>query len=328
MKKHTLFLALFLLLLPATARAQEMSFGWPANCTPGTDCWVINHMDHDPAPRSIADYNCGGLTYDGHDGTDIGIADRSVQVDVLAAADGVVKKTRNDQRDHDGGRQNTEPSRLTRTECGNTVLLEHGNGWRSFYCHMREGSVTVQEGQTVSKGEKLGEIGQSGLADFPHVHLEILKGKDSIDPFSGDGLNDACGTGGAGLWDTPVGYDPVMLYASGFATATPVYETMVKQVQSPQHIASNAPFLFFWFLGIGAEAGDKMRLEIREPSGRLIAQSDALQPRRQIRMMRYVGIPNKARLRKGLYRGSALLVRTLPNGETIERTIEQSVLVN
>lgn len=321
--------AIFLLLFfSAPALAQEMTFGWPAACENGVDCWVVNHLDRDPAQGVAADYACGHLVYDGHDGTDIAIRDRNQQVDVLAAADGIVKKARNDQPDHDGGRINTDPVRASKVECGNGVTIEHENGWRTFYCHMRQGSVVVEEGQAVSKGEKLGEIGQSGLADFPHVHLEILKGKTSVDPFTGE-AEAGCGAGtGGALWDRPVPYNPVTLYAAGFSDGVPRFEQVMKDTSSPDTVSSSVPVLIFWFLGIGGEPGDHIALQVTDPSGKIVASSAAVQEKRQIRIMRYTGIKNKTgKLAHGVYTGIASLIRTTPDGETITRRIEHSVTV-
>lgn len=323
---------LALLFLASPAFAQEMTFGWPAACESGVDCWVEHYIDHDPAPHSFADFSCGRLTYDGHDGTDIRIRDRNQQVDVVASADGTVVKVINDQPDHDGGMFNTEPTRLMHEECGNSVLLDHGNGWRTFYCHMRQGSVTVSKGQAVAKGEKLGEIGQSGLADFPHLHLEILKGSVSIDPFTGDAVGEFsgdCGTGaGTPLWDRDISYDPVMLYASGFSDMKPEFAAVTLNTSSPEVISSSAPVVYFWFLGLGGEAGDRVQLQITNPAGQVVAASDTLQDKTQMRFMRFTGIVNKTgRLKPGVYNGITQLTRTLPDGQTIQKTIEHAVTV-
>lgn len=327
--KQLLFISAIVLaaLAPRAAAAQEMSFGWPLACTLGSDCWIVHYIDHDPAPGQVADYACGKLTYDGHDGTDIGIRDRGQQVDVLAAEDGVVQNMRNDQPDHNGGSANTDPSRAARTECGNAVTLKHANGWRSFYCHMKEGSVTVQPGQQVAKGEKLGEVGQSGLADFPHLHVEFLQGRESIDPFSGDAQAASCG-GQGNLWDSYIPYDPVELYAAGISPETPDFEQTVLNPESPQIIDASAPVLLFWFLGIGGQPGDRIQLQLTDPSGKIIAASDVKQQKPQIRIMRYTGVPNKSgRFMRGRYHGIAQLTRVMPNGETITRQIEHDVTV-
>ena len=51
------------------------------------------------------------------------------------------------------------------------LQLDHGNGVKSFYAHCD--SICVQKGQQVSKGEKIGEVGSSGSATGPHLHLEL-----------------------------------------------------------------------------------------------------------------------------------------------------------
>ena len=57
--------------------------------------------------------------------------------------------------------------------CGNGVVIEHP-GFRRWtaYCHMQ--SLTVGQGQRVSRGERIGGVGMSGnAAHIPHVHMEL-----------------------------------------------------------------------------------------------------------------------------------------------------------
>lgn len=57
--------------------------------------------------------------------------------------------------------------------CGHGVVIEHP-GFRRWtaYCHMQ--SLTVGQGQRVSRGEQIGQVGMSGNAvHIPHVHLEL-----------------------------------------------------------------------------------------------------------------------------------------------------------
>ncbi|MCA1944532.1 MAG: peptidoglycan DD-metalloendopeptidase family protein [Desulfovibrio sp.] len=63
---------------------------------------------------------------------------------------------------------------------GNTVVLEHAGGWRSFYGHSKE--LTVSPGQTVKAGEQIATVGQSGRATGPHLHFEIRQGGLAWDP--------------------------------------------------------------------------------------------------------------------------------------------------
>ncbi len=69
-----------------------VSLSWPVDCTPGADCWIVNHVDLDPGPGA-GDFACGPRTYDGHGGTDIAILDlpkMEAGVAVVAVAAGKV----------------------------------------------------------------------------------------------------------------------------------------------------------------------------------------------------------------------------------------------
>jgi murein DD-endopeptidase MepM/ murein hydrolase activator NlpD len=60
------------------------------------------------------------------------------------------------------------------TSYGNHVIIRHGNGWTTLYAHLLDGSLTVAEGQPVSKGQVIGRVGASGLpnSDADHLHYE------------------------------------------------------------------------------------------------------------------------------------------------------------
>jgi murein DD-endopeptidase MepM/ murein hydrolase activator NlpD len=58
---------------------------------------------------------------------------------------------------------------------GYQVWINHGGGIYSAHHHMS--AVLVSAGQTVSKGQRIGRIGQSGWATGPHDHFEVWVGK-------------------------------------------------------------------------------------------------------------------------------------------------------
>ncbi len=162
-----------------------LELGLPLACMPGTDCWLVRLVDHDPGP-GFADHRCGTLGSDGHDGTDFAIADpqrMAAGVPVLAAAAGVVQGVR------DGMPDQPPQGRLVHDfadrNCGNGVLLRHVDGWETQYCHLRQGSVRVAAGDRVEAGQPLGLVGMSGEANFPHVHLSVRREGVGIDPFTG-----------------------------------------------------------------------------------------------------------------------------------------------
>ena len=55
---------------------------------------------------------------------------------------------------------------------GNYVIIDHNNGFQTYYGHFNKRS-DLKVGDTVLKGEVIGQIGMTGLATGPHVHFEI-----------------------------------------------------------------------------------------------------------------------------------------------------------
>jgi lipoprotein NlpD len=62
---------------------------------------------------------------------------------------------------------------------GKLIVIKHDNGFNSVYAHNRE--ILVKEGQTVARGQKIAELGDSD-ADAPKLHFEIRKSGKPVDP--------------------------------------------------------------------------------------------------------------------------------------------------
>ena len=54
---------------------------------------------------------------------------------------------------------------------GRVVVLNHGNGFSTLYAHLNK--IHVKYGETVRQGQRIGDIGSSGLSTGPHLHFEI-----------------------------------------------------------------------------------------------------------------------------------------------------------
>ena len=63
---------------------------------------------------------------------------------------------------------------------GNVIDIAHGNGYTTRYAHNSRLMVSV--GDTVEKGFQIAEIGSTGRSTGPHVHFEVLKNGQQIDP--------------------------------------------------------------------------------------------------------------------------------------------------
>lgn len=63
---------------------------------------------------------------------------------------------------------------------GNMVIVNHGYGYKTRYAHMSRFGVDV--GQTVKRGQVVGYVGSTGKSTGPHLHYEVLKNDEAIDP--------------------------------------------------------------------------------------------------------------------------------------------------
>jgi murein DD-endopeptidase MepM/ murein hydrolase activator NlpD len=63
---------------------------------------------------------------------------------------------------------------------GNLVIVKHENGYSTRYAHLSH--VGVKVGEHVDVGQQLGNAGSTGLSDAPHLHFEVRKGDQAIDP--------------------------------------------------------------------------------------------------------------------------------------------------
>jgi murein DD-endopeptidase MepM/ murein hydrolase activator NlpD len=105
--------------------------------------------------------------YNFHTGLDF---DPAYGTPILSVADGIVSLV-----------ENPGPT------CGVAVFIEHnvdGNKFTSVYCHMVVDSIPFKAGDTINKGEQLGNIGLTGITTGPHLHLEIRLNDVPVDPYA------------------------------------------------------------------------------------------------------------------------------------------------
>ncbi|MDQ4121530.1 MAG: peptidoglycan DD-metalloendopeptidase family protein, partial [Acidobacteriota bacterium] len=148
-------------------------------------------VDHNPAfPNQLQDYNCGTRTYDtaagyNHKGIDIinfpfawNKMDNNETVAVAAADGQIIFK-------QDGYFDRSCTWNTTTT--WNIVVLQHSDGTRSYYGHLKLNSLTTKAvGEMVTQGEFLGVIGSSGVSTVPHLHFEIYNANNQLqDPYQG-----------------------------------------------------------------------------------------------------------------------------------------------
>ena len=303
----------FLLLLTALpATAQDAPFlAFPVECVLGETCMIQQLVDHDPGPDA-RDFLCGAMSYDGHQGTDIRVPDMEALdegVPILAAADGTVLGTRN--MVSDTGADDFPEGQ----DCGNGVVIAHGDGWQTQYCHMAAGSVLVQQGEAVTEGQVLGSMGFSGNTEFPHLHLTVRRNGDVVDPFAPEGA-DNCGADASPLWTTPLPVALGGILSVGFSDGIPTYDAIQAGTADAEGLSAIGDAIVLWGFVHGGREGDVMTLTITDPSDEVYHTQTITLDRTQAQLFRASGRRIRDALTPGPYTGTITLGR---DGAVIDR---------
>ncbi|MBD3787245.1 MAG: M23 family metallopeptidase [Sphingomonadales bacterium] len=250
------------LLAPVSAAAFSLSL--PVDCALGDTCYIQHYVDRQNGP-GLRDYACGTTTYDDHDGTDFALPTRAAMaagVTVRAAAAGHIRATRDGEPDG----AHAEGADVSQKECGNGIVIDHEDGWQTQYCHLRAGSITVKPGERVAAGAAIGLVGQSGLADFPHLHLSVRRNGQAVDPFrpGGDGCASSAPTNS--LWQDLPAYSPGGLLQIGLAAAPPDYAAVKAGLPPVQNLSQPAA-LVLWAYGYESQTADRIAFDIEGPEG-------------------------------------------------------------
>ncbi len=265
--------ALLLVAAPA-ADAQSMTQGprlsLPIACKVGETCALQNHVDRDPGPGA-KDYRCGRETYQAHGGVDIRLLDMAAQkrgVDVLAAAPGRVSRLRDGVPDISIKSPDAPP--LAGQDCGNGVVIDHGDGWETQYCHLARGSVRVKQGDQVATGQPIAQVGLSGNTEYPHVHLTVRRGTTTIDPFApglAPGACDPNATAANGMWDAAAAKSLAYVSGAVLNTGFAARQLSMDDIEAGGVAAPTpkSPLLIAYVRAINLQAGDVQAIAITPP---------------------------------------------------------------
>ena len=247
--------------------------GWPLQCRLGVDCFVQNYLDADPGP-GVRDYHGGQRSYDGHNGVDIrlpSLVEQRAGVAVRSVARGRVLRVRDGVPDLDVDRRGK--AAVAGEECGNGLVIDHGGGWETQYCHLARGSIAVRPGRTVRAGATIGRVGLSGDTQFPHVHLTVRHDGRVVDPFAWCPMGAPCAKPKA-LWKDRVAYQSGEVILTGFATHAVTSDDAQAEGSAPlPGPTRTGPALVAFAQSIGLERGDVPRISIVAPSGKTIVDS-------------------------------------------------------
>ncbi|MBX3439085.1 MAG: peptidoglycan DD-metalloendopeptidase family protein, partial [Planctomycetaceae bacterium] len=166
---------------PQSATNLPQKFLWPLPGVPFQDNFLSNYVDLDPL-SGIRDYHGGSVSYDGHDAIDTGainFSEMDAGISVLAAAGGTVVEVANGGYDRNRG----VLGNIVPGGPANYVIVDHGNGWRTYYWHLRRDSLHVKVGDVVQAGDVLGFQGSSGISTGPHLHFTVSHNNHAVETF-------------------------------------------------------------------------------------------------------------------------------------------------
>lgn len=301
-----------------SAQNAGVTLALPIDCALGRTCEIQNYVDRDPGPAAT-DYSCGSVSYNDHSGVDFRILDMVALrggVNVLAAAPGRVIAIRDGVADVSV--KDIDRETIVGRECGNGVVIDHGAGLTTQYCHMAKGSIAVASGTQVQSGAVLGRVGLSGNSEYPHLHFTVRRANKVVDPFAPSAGSGATCGGGQTMWHErlsgALAYKPGVVLNSGFATAG-LTMAAVEAGDIPQPTI-NAPAIVAYVRAINLKIGDVQQFTLKGPSGAILA-SHAGTPMisAQAQRLLFIGKNRPATgWSKGRYTGEYAVIRS---GRTI-----------
>ncbi len=281
----------------------------PIDCDLSSTCYIQQYVDSDPT-TGASDFTCSTLSYDGHKGTDFALPNRAAiarNIAVLASAAGRVKGVRDGMADT--GYSEDTAADINGHECGNGVVIDHGEGWETQYCHMKRGSVLVKSGDDVAQGQRLGLVGQSGKAAFPHVHLSVRRDGKVVDPFDPDNTTTCATPGDSTLWKSRPPYRAGGFIDAGFSSGIPDYDAIKAGTAARQTLPADASALVVWGYLFGTQPDDIVNLSITGPEG-MIVSDDVRLTKAQAQAFRAIGKKNRGiDWASGAYEGTVTLIR-------------------
>lgn len=275
--------------LPATAQIAEAPIlEWPVDCALGETCWISRYMDHAPGPGK-ADYSCKAQTEDKHNGTDIVLKDLGVMetgVEVRAAAAGRVVALRNGMPDIAVTRERRK--QILKQGCGNVIIIGHGSGWQTQYCHLKKDSLLVKKGDRVAAGQSIAQVGLSGITEYPHLHFMVKnrKAENAVhhyDPFNGGVFEGGCkpeeNKDEKSLWRMPIDHvGPIIM--PPLASTTRMTRQTLWQEQTNE-LPSDTPVIYIQARGFHTLTGDIWRFTLNGPAGAAEFAHDVKQTRQR-----------------------------------------------
>jgi murein DD-endopeptidase len=191
---------------------------------------------------------------------------------------------------------------------------------------MRKGSITVARGDRITVGTVLGLVGLSGKTEFPHLHFQVHKDKDIVDPFVGLTRSKPCGVSRQPLWKpgtlSHLPYQEPVVIGVGFGTAPPPKGAGVAEGTGESVLSRNSGKFLLWAEIYRVKASDTLVVTIIGPDGKKFRDVKVpikrdLPYARRIATFRTQGNPWRA----GVYRGFVSIDRGGKRKSSVTTTV-------
>jgi murein DD-endopeptidase MepM/ murein hydrolase activator NlpD len=157
-------------------------------------------------------------------------------------------------------------------------------------------------------------IGLSGMTEYPHLHFTVRHRGKIADPFASGAPSGAC-SGGEVLWESAarehLAYRERAILNTGFAAGAVTMEAIEEEKIERISSADDTGAIVAFVRSIGLKSGDKQSLQLRAPSGRVIAGNQA-QPldRNKAQSMLFAGKKRPSSgWDRGIYKATYLVER-------------------
>lgn len=102
---------------------------------------------------------------------------------IVAIADGKVTQVINNCNVNTSGESKYGSTYVDYNNVGNMVVIEHANGYKTRYLHLKYNSVKVKVGDQVKANQEIGYMGNTGYSKGGHLHLDLYLNGTKIDPY-------------------------------------------------------------------------------------------------------------------------------------------------
>lgn len=270
-----ILLLLLISCLTQAVQADDFKLQFPVNCQLNNDCFILSYPSH---PDNL-DYSCGTLTQEKYPATNIALANEKQMTkgfEVVAVADGVVKKVTGTIQDIPYKEKHNPEYALNNDICGNGIVIDHNNGWQSFYCYLKQASIKVLPETKVKAGQVIALVGQSGYVGMPMLGFTIASNGQSMDPFMSKSTLEPCSKEPSSqMWQEPIAYKPHGVIDSGFTRrSVELVDVISADPVLEEPLTKDDNIMIFWTQAYGVQDNDLEVVSIYKPDKTLFFISD------------------------------------------------------